>query len=73
MKLRGPGDFFGSRQHGLPEMHIADLCTDVRILQEAQAAAQELLQRDPELRAAENQRLKARIDELFAANAATLN
>ena len=73
LKLRGPGDFFGSRQHGLPEMHIADLCTDVRILQEAQAAAQELLQRDPELRAAENQRLKARIDELFAANAATLN
>ncbi len=73
LKLRGPGDFFGSRQHGLPEMHIADLCTDVRILQEAQAAAQELLQRDPELCAAENQKLKARIDELFAANAATLN
>ena len=73
LKLRGPGDFFGSRQHGLPEMHIADLCTDVRILQNAQEAATELLKSDPELTKPENERLRRRIDELFAINDGTLN
>ena len=73
LKLRGPGDFFGSRQHGLPEMHIADLCTDVRILKTAQDAANELLERDPELRDRENQPLKQHIERLFAQNAGTLN
>ncbi len=73
LKLRGPGDFFGARQHGLPEMHIADLCTDVRILKEAQQAAQELISSDPELKQPENHPLRARIDELFAQNQGSLN
>lgn len=73
LKLRGPGDFFGSRQHGLPEMHIADLCTDVRILKDAQTAAQELLYRDPQLNDEENRALKNRIDSLFEQNTGTLN
>jgi len=73
LKLRGPGDFFGSRQHGLPEMHIADLCTDVRVLKDAQEAAAELLRSDPELRKPENERLRRRIDELFAVNNGVLN
>lgn len=73
LKLRGPGDFFGSRQHGLPEMHIADLCTDIRVLQDAQAAAQELLKADPELIKPENERLSCRIEELFAINDGSLN
>ena len=73
LKLRGPGDFFGSRQHGLPEMHIADLCTDVRILKTAQDAAKKLLARDPELRDAENQPLRRHIEKLFSQNAGTLN
>ena len=73
LKLRGPGDFFGSRQHGLPEMHIADLCTDIRLLHDAQEAAQELLKADPELTMPENERLSRRIDELFAVNDCSFN
>lgn len=73
LKLRGPGDFFGSRQHGLPEMHIADLCTDIRLLHDAQEAAQGLLKADPELSMPENERLRSRIDELFAVNDGSFN
>jgi len=73
LKLRGPGDFFGSRQHGLPEMHIADLCTDIRVLRDAQEAAQQLLKADPELTNPENERLRSRIEELFAVNDGALN
>ena len=73
LKLRGPGDFFGSRQHGLPEMHIADLCTDINILKSAQDAAKDLLARDPQLREEENRPLRQHIEELFRLNAATLN
>jgi len=65
LRLRGPGDFFGSRQHGLPEMHIADLGADVNILQRAQDEANALLTRDPELSLPEHAALKARVDRLF--------
>ncbi len=40
LRLRGPGDFFGNRQHGLPELKIADLCTDTGILKDAHSAAE---------------------------------
>jgi len=73
LRLRGPGDFFGARQHGLPEMHIADMGADVRILQTAQAAAQELLAEDVELCKPENAALRAQVERLFAANAGTIN
>lgn len=43
LKLRGPGDFFGTRQHGLPEMKIANLFEDTDILKPAQQAATEIL------------------------------
>ena len=49
LKLRGPGDFFGDRQHGLPEFKIADLSQDVSLLQNAQQAAQQVLRQDPDL------------------------
>lgn len=49
LKQRGPGDFFGERQHGLPEMKIADLAADSRLLQKARGAADALTERDPTL------------------------
>lgn len=49
LKQRGPGDFFGERQHGLPEMKIADLAADSRLLQKAREAADALTERDPTL------------------------
>ena len=71
LRLRGPGDFFGSRQHGLPAMHVADLCSDMSVLQTAQTAAQELLSDDPELTKPEHGQLKSAVEKLF--NADTLN
>ena len=50
LRLRGPGDFFGQRQHGLPALKVADLSCDMSLLHEAQQAAEELLRQDPELR-----------------------
>ncbi len=73
LRLRGPGDFFGSRQHGLPEMHVADLGADVNTMQLAQNEAAALLQGDPTLKKGENALLKARIDKLFTANADSFN
>ncbi len=73
LRLRGPGDFFGSRQHGLPEMHIADLGGDMRVLQSAQAAAHKLLADDPRLSKPENTALRMRIQQLFEANSDMLN
>ena len=61
LKLRGPGEFFGIRQHGLPELKIADLYKDMAILKEAQNAAAALLQRDRELKEEEHQLLKEQI------------
>lgn len=49
LRLRGPGDFFGQRQHGLPGLRVADIGCDAQLLREAQAAADALLERDPEL------------------------
>lgn len=65
LKLRGPGDFFGARQHGLPNLHIADLASDMAILKEAQQAAIELLSADPALQAPEHAGLRAGVRQLF--------
>ena len=73
LRLRGPGDFFGSRQHGLPEMHVADLAGDMRVLKEAQQEAQALLAADPALARPENQPLKDRIGALFDLHGDTFN
>ncbi|MCM1545150.1 MAG: ATP-dependent DNA helicase RecG, partial [Ruminococcus sp.] len=50
LKLRGPGDFFGSRQSGLPEMRIANLLEDMVTLRQTQAAARKIFADDPELK-----------------------
>lgn len=65
LELRGPGDFFGSRQHGLPDMHIANLMTDTRILYEAQKVANQIIEDDPRLEKPENGELKLEITRLF--------
>lgn len=65
LTLRGPGDFFGTRQHGLPEMKIANLYKDIDILKEVQQASIELYRRDPELIMSENEPLRRKITEIF--------
>ncbi|MCH5323714.1 MAG: ATP-dependent DNA helicase RecG [Eubacterium sp.] len=71
LKLRGPGDFFGSRQHGLPPLKISDIYADFEILEETKRAAEKVLADDPRLEHPDNSGLKAMVDELFsnAANA----
>ena len=73
LALRGPGDFFGQRQHGLPALKIADLSCDMALLDEAQQAAKAWMAQDPELEKPESGALRARIETLFAVKAEGLN
>ena len=65
LETRGPGDFFGSRQHGLPTLQIADLMNDNRTLHAAQAEAAALLTADPLLEAPEHSLLAAQVEQMF--------
>ena len=65
LKLRGPGDFFGARQHGLPALRVADLETDARVLKEAQEAAAQVLADDPDLAGPGHAPLLERVRRLF--------
>lgn len=62
---RGPGDFFGRRQHGLPALHVADLAADLALMQDAREEAETILQHDPAL--AGYPVLRARVERMFAA------
>lgn len=73
LRLRGPGDFFGSRQHGLPEMHMADLGADVQLLQRAQDEAAKLMLKDPGLNLPEHKELKFAVDRLIRENTDSFN
>ena len=73
LALRGPGDFFGQRQHGLPALKIADLSCDMALLDEAQQAAKGWMAQDPALEKPESGALRARIETLFAVKAEGLN
>ena len=66
LKLRGAGDFFGYRQHGMPSLGLADLLEDTALFAKAQAAAAEILQADPGLQKPEHAVLKRQIDEMAA-------
>lgn len=65
LKLRGPGDFFGDRQHGIPKLKIADLADNADTLREAAYAALELLNDDPELTSPENMKLRKAVFEMI--------
>ena len=73
LRLRGPGDFFGSRQHGLPEMHVADLGADIGVMQKAQNEARLLLAQDPELSAPEHSTLRRSVERMLLANSDSFN
>ena len=66
LALRGPGDFLGNRQHGLPELKIADLSADLSVLRLAGGQAAQLLREDPLLKSEENACFKSEIDRMLA-------
>ena len=65
LKQRGPGDFLGSRQHGLPELKLANIVTDTKILYAAQKQAEEILLADPELSLPEHIKLRSAMEKMF--------
>ena len=69
LETRGPGDFFGSRQHGLPVFRVGDLATDLAVLRQAQEAAAQLISQDRPLPSP----LAQAIESLLAGSADTLN
>lgn len=73
LRLRGPGDFFGSRQHGLPEMHVADLGADTEVLKTAKEDSDSVFDEDPELSLPEHQILKERVLQMLQNAAETWN
>ena len=72
LETRGPGDFFGSRQHGLPTLQIADLMNDTRTLHAAQSEAAALLTEDPLLERPEHALLARQVEQMFD-KAGTMN
>lgn len=65
LELRGSGEFFGTKQHGIPELKIANLFTDIELLKEVQSIVMEILNKDPELKAPENLILNKMIKDKF--------
>ena len=65
LRLRGPGDFFGKRQHGLPQLKVADFAADVALLQQAKQAAEALVASDPGLDRPEHAPLRRRVRTMF--------
>ncbi|MBE6948444.1 MAG: ATP-dependent DNA helicase RecG [Ruminococcaceae bacterium] len=73
LQLRGPGDFFGSRQHGLPETKISEYTRDIDLVKLAQQAALDTLADDPKLDKPENQKLYEEIERVLAKSADTFS
>jgi ATP-dependent DNA helicase RecG len=65
LKLRGPGQFFGTRQHGLPELKLADISQELELLKSARDDATELLESDHDLRKPVHKALRAALIERF--------
>ncbi len=73
LKLRGPGDFFGSRQSGLPAFRVADLSYDLQTLKDAQAASAQWIDRFGTEDTPEANALRSRVGELFLRAEGTMN
>ena len=73
LKLRGPGDFFGSRQSGLPTFRVADLSLDMTTLKQAQEASKEWIERFGQSDTPEARALRERVAVLFARAEGTMN
>ena len=69
LQLRGSGEFFGTKQHGIPEFKIANLFQDMEELKEVQALAIEIIEKDPKLEKEENKPLKLLVRENFTSKA----
>lgn len=65
LKLRGPGDFFGTRQHGLPKFRIADILTDTKILMQTQELAKEIILSDRLLQRPENDGIRKQVSKML--------
>jgi len=65
LRLRGPGEIFGTRQHGLPEMHISDLVRHADVLEKAKDAAKKIIEADPKLAGESLLPLKRRVQKMF--------
>ncbi len=65
LKLRGPGNFFGAQQHGLPTLRIADMAADTVLVHETSTLAEEILAADPKLTAQDNAGLRRLVQGLF--------
>ena len=73
LKLRGPGEFFGTKQHGLPELRFGDIIGDLELLRMARQDAFEIADHDPHLNQPEHQPLKAALYRRFAGRLDLIN
>ena len=65
LELRGQGDFFGTKQSGMPDLHFADIIKDIKIIQQAKDDAAEILADDNDLSSEKNQVLYNRLKEMY--------
>ncbi len=65
LELRGSGEFFGTKQHGIPEFKIANLFEDIETLKQIQAISMEILQKDPLLEKEENKEFRRLVEKNF--------
>ncbi len=68
LQLRGPGNFFGREQHGLPPLKVADIADDAALLEQVDGLAEEILEADPRLSSPENELLRQNVRRLFGGN-----
>ena len=73
LEIRGPGEFFGTRQHGLPDLKIGDIVADLDIMETARKEVEAILEADPSLSLPEHARLKEKVIERFKGKFALLS